>query len=398
MIFSAVGKLFSIWILAVLFTAVFSGAASAREMEEVRGAIFEKGMRWTASDTSVSRLSAGQRRLRLGLIRPRRDGASGMLASQPESTATLPAYLNWADPARNYVTSVKDQGDCGSCWAFATAGALESYWLIRNNLPSQENDLSEQVLLACGGAGSCNGGYIEKASDYIRNTGLPFEACYPYIALQGKCSDACARWKYNNPETIGYWRYVATSRPTVGGLKNALYKYGPLVTTMEVYTDFYYYTGGVYEHASGDPEGGHAVLLVGYDDRESCFIVKNSWGEGWGEGGFFRIGYSQLAPGVEFGFYTIAYRQPPDSCSYALSPASQSFGAGGGSGSFKVTAPAGCKWTAAERTSWIKITSDTDGNGSGKVTYTVSANTGPSTRTGKITVGDKVFAVNQSGN
>jgi hypothetical protein len=167
---------------------------------------------------------------------------------------------------------------------------------------------------------------------------------------------------------------------------------------MEVYTDFYYYTGGVYEHASGDQEGGHAVLLVGYDDRESCFIVKNSWGEGWGESGFFRIGYSQLRPGVEFGFYTIAYREPPDSCSYALSPASQSFGAAGGSGSFKVTAPAGCKWTAAERSSWIKITSETGGNGSGKVTYTVSANSGTSPRTGKITVGDKVFAVNQSGN
>lgn len=397
MVFPMVRNLFSAWVLAVFFAAVFSNSAAAGEVEHVRASIHEKGLRWTAGETSVSRLSIAQRKMRAGLIRPGREEASRSLASPPESAASLPVYLNWADPARNYVTSVKDQGDCGSCWAFATAGALESYWLIRNNLPSQENDLSEQVLLSCGAAGSCNGGYIEKASNYIRDTGLPPENCYPYIALKGKCSDACARWKYDNPETIGYWRYVATSSPTVNGLKSALSKHGPLVTTMEVYTDFYYYTGGVYEHASGDPEGGHAVLLVGYDDRESCFIVKNSWGEGWGESGFFRIGYSQLAPGVEFGFYTIAYREPPDSCSYVLSPASQSFGAGGGSGSFKVTAPAGCKWAAAERSSWIKITSETGGNGSGKVTYTVSANTGKSARTGKITIGDKVFAVNQSG-
>jgi hypothetical protein len=103
------------------------------------------------------------------------------------------------------------------------------------------------------------------------------------------------------------WYWVATNSPTVDALKNGLYRYGPLVTTMRVYSDFFYYNGGIYSYSSGSYQGSHGVLLVGYDDIEQYFIVKNSWGTDWGESGYFRIAYSELNSVTSLGFWTIAY-------------------------------------------------------------------------------------------
>jgi len=100
---------------------------------------------------------------------------------------------------------------------------------------------------------------------------------------------------------------VNTTNPTVAGIKNALYAYGPLVTTMSVYYDFYYYRSGVYQYTSGSYQGGHAILLVGYDDPGQYFIAKNSWGTGWGDSGYFKIAYSEISSTVHFGNWTIAY-------------------------------------------------------------------------------------------
>jgi C1A family cysteine protease len=77
-----------------------------------------------------------------------------------------------------------------------------------------------------------------------------------------------------------------------------------------VYEDFKHYKSGVYSYVSGKKLGGHAILLVGYDDKEQCFIVKNSWGPDWGENGFFRIAYSELDSVVGFGKNTVAYKSP----------------------------------------------------------------------------------------
>ena len=89
--------------------------------------------------------------------------------------------------------------------------------------------------------------------------------------------------------------------PTVDALKNALSTHGPLVTTFSVYEDFYDYSEGIYSYVSGGYLGGHAVLLVGYNDDEQYFIVKNSWGTWWGEDGYFRIAYSEVNGTTQFG-------------------------------------------------------------------------------------------------
>lgn len=394
--------------LAILF---FGMPAWADELADIQAAIKARGGRWQAGENPISRLPKEKRRALVGLIKKHEPDGEELLTAVQEPLTGLPLALDWRNNNGNWVTPVRNQGNCGSCWAFATAGALESYQLRLQNTPGVNLDLSEQVLVSCSGAGSCAGGYIGSASNYIRDTGLPLESCYPYTATNGSCSNACST-VFTSTYDIDAWAYVCTYSPTVEALKNALYTYGPLVTTMDVYSDFYYYKSGVYHYTSGTYQGGHAILLVGYDDLQQAFLAKNSWGTGWGMSGYFWIGYDQLAPnsatpkGCEFGYYTIAYQAaspspPPPSCTYSVSPTSFSISRTGGTG-YKITvsasAASGCSsWKPTTSASWITITSPTGYvTGSGTVLFNVSPNLTRRTRNATISVAGVNVKVSQS--
>ena len=276
------------------------------EISEINRVIQETGAKWVAGETSVSRLSLIEKKRLLGLINPPLMGDEEILNSY-QPLGALPSSLDWRSNGGNFVTPIRNQSSCGSCWAFAATAALESATLIYNNSPGVDLNLAEQILLSCSGAGNCEqGGYIGSASSYIQNTGLPLETCYPYTVTNGNCGDACSNWQ-SSTYKIASWNWVAQTSPTVDALKNALSTYGPLVTTFSVYNDFYNYSGGIYSYTSGGYLGGHAVLLIGYNDDEDYFIVKNSWGTWWGESGYFRIAYSEVNGTTNFGDWTIAY-------------------------------------------------------------------------------------------
>jgi C1A family cysteine protease len=298
----------SVLMLVVLFRPSLS---SASPLDDVRAAIQHKRAKWTAEETSISRLTDHEKRLRLGLIKQTLVGNEPVLSAAQPPLSGLATGLDWRQ--NGYVTPVRDQGSCGSCWAFATTGALESYILIRDHLQYTNDDRAEEVLLSCSTAGSCNGGYINQAADYIRATGLPPESYFPYTASSSddSCGHALAGWS-SNTHKITSWSYVNTTTVSVNAIKNALRSYGPLVTTMDVYYDFFSYHSGVYEYVTGAYQGGHAIVIVGYQDDLSVdgggyFIVKNSWGAGWGESGYFNIAYAQTGSPVYFGEWTIAY-------------------------------------------------------------------------------------------
>ncbi len=396
-------KKYGLWMLAVflLSTWVLSSLAFGDEYElsKIRMSIQAKGSRWTARETSVSALSFAEKQRLVGLNLPTSHvGERLYQGTHMMAPGSLPAQVDWRNKnGASYVTSVKNQGACGSCWDFATTAALESYTLIHKNAPNTDLNLSEQVLLSCSGAGNCmTGGWIDQASDFLRDTGLPLESCNTYKAKDDPCAYSCQDWKTSTYK-LDQWKWVAETSPVIDDIKNALNTYGPLVTTMTVYNDFFYYGGGIYDYGDGNWVGYHAVLIVGYDDPGQYFIVKNSWGPGWGENGFIRMAYSTLLSQVGFGRDTIAYisSSPGPVCAYSINPTSTSLDYQGGSGQVLVTAASGCSWNASSTVPWVTINAGVSGSGNGMVAYMVAYNGTGSQRSGTITIAGQTFTVTQ---
>lgn len=207
----------------------------------------------------------------------------------PACSATSKAF-NWRD--RGKVTPVKEQ-DCGNCWAFAAVGAFEASYLLRNG---RTIDVSEQYINDCArtddgtDAGSCGGGLAAKALEHMAREGNVDETAIPYTATNQACTnpatplDALA-WGFVDPDV---------DFPTTQQIKQAICTYGPVATRMRVVSDnFIAYTEGIYNEAVASDEsgGGHAVVLVGWDDNRGAWLMKNSWGEDWGEEGYCWIAY-----------------------------------------------------------------------------------------------------------
>jgi hypothetical protein len=139
-------------------------------------------------------------------------------------------------------------------------------------------------LTWCSGRG-CTGGWDQSSSlDYIKNKGVCDEYCCPITA--DFCSDTCDN-RYMRSIFIQNWWYQPS--PSIALIKDRIMTYGPVTVHFQTFDDFNAYNKGVYTHTWGEPGDWHAVSFVGWQDAESCWIAKNSWGEDWGEDGWFRI-------------------------------------------------------------------------------------------------------------
>jgi C1A family cysteine protease len=270
------GGLFVFCFLGILFALSDSAPSENREVRTAQDAIAAEELSWQAEVTPLSLLSREERLKRLG----------GRLSEVPVQMTTedfpapmaLPALLDWRDLGGNWITSIKDQGDCGSCWAFATTALLEAMVKISKHM-SQDIDLSEQMLLSCSNAGDCVlGGYEYKAAEYIKMTGIPNEGCYPYTATEAPCNP-CAGWAARAVR-ITSWSWVSTSAT---GIETALQS-GPVTSWMGVYSDFYHYRSGVYQPTAGSSyEGGHRRL----QPRRAILDLQEFLGNGLGRKRFF---------------------------------------------------------------------------------------------------------------
>jgi C1A family cysteine protease len=278
---------------------------SQRELEhirEVRERIDENGWLWQAGVTSVSHLSPEEFRKLLGLRIPadfaeRMEGArpAGRLLVAPEGMSFPPSF-DWR--VQGGVTAVRNQGACGSCWAFCATAAFESQILIHRGLVT---DLSEQAVMACNSQGEgCGGGWMETAYDLFTSDGAVPETCMPYHETD---TEPCVQGSCPIVDSLGSYTYIGDS---VEDLKAAILG-GPVAVAMAVCGGFSAYTGGCYEE--GCTEINHGVTIVGWDDYmcggEGAWIVKNSWGPDWGENGYFYIKYGSCYIG--YGGATLGY-------------------------------------------------------------------------------------------
>ena len=258
----------------ILFSSQ-NNAIASDEIEQIKQAINNKGAKWTAGENWVTQLSPEQRRQLCGAILEPADLSVAELLSIP-LVDSLPSQLDWRNNNGNWVTPPKNQGrQCGSCWDFSAVAQVESWWKIYNHDVDSMIDLSEQFILSCGDAGSCDGGRTELALDFVRRFGVPTESCFTYQADDEiPCSLACDYWQEEAVKIPG-WGWITLDEDIIENIKNAVYRH-PVSAGYTVYEDFYSYSGGVYEHVWGNAEGGHAILIVGWNDDEQSWICKNS--------------------------------------------------------------------------------------------------------------------------
>jgi len=225
-------------------------------------------------------------------------------STNPKTLGTHPTSWSWL--TQGIMTPVKDQGQCGSCWAFAADGTFEAavkYW------DNVDRDMSEQWLINCdANCNGCSGGWCPDAM--FQNTGCVYTADLAYTAANGTCGSS-----YTYHEKITNTQQVNGQNPTDDEIKQAIYDHGPVWATIDAGNNFQNYNGGVMNSSDGTTLD-HAIVLCGWDDSQSCWILRNSWGPNWGENnGYMRIGYgvSGVGSAAQWLDYkgTINHNSPP---------------------------------------------------------------------------------------
>ena len=248
-------------------------------LPEIQLIIDQNGWNWTAGRTSVSNLSDAEKAMILGAVAPPEDLSFGDIhVDYPP--APNPTIFDWRDMGGT--TEVKNQGNCGSCWAFCATAAFESIIKINTGV---EWDLSEQQVVSCNtGGDDCDGGWMNSAYNLFRSYGAVEESCMPYTATD---TVPCTQDDCVVVDVIDGWNGVSNN---INSIKAAV-QVAPIAVAMYVWNDFYYYDDGCYEHGTTSSVN-HGVLIVGWDDGvcdSGAWVIKNSWGPGWGIDGYCYI-------------------------------------------------------------------------------------------------------------
>jgi len=278
-----------------------AGNGGSLNIKKVRELVAAGGGDWQPSSTELWRLPLAKKRLRLGAVPPgttmvaREELARRRIATEAAAPGAYPVSHDWRSVGGlSYVTGIRDQGGCGSCVAFGTAATVETTARVLFGA-ALAIDISEAQLFYCvakdKGSTCETGWWPDEAFAAFERMGITDEAHFAYTAGDRNCG-LSSGWQNVVSKLTGWHPITSTAE-----MKAWLSTRGALSACFTVYEDFYAYGSGVYTHHTGAEVGGHCVSVVGYDDTQKCWICKNSWGSGWGEAGFFRIGYGQC--GIE---------------------------------------------------------------------------------------------------
>jgi len=216
-----------------------------------------------------------------GLLGTQIGGASNGNYLTPAINADIPANYDERVEHKNCVHAIRDQGSCGSCWAFAATEALSDRICIASHGKS-DVVLSPEFMISCdNGNMGCQGGYLNKAWEFLEHTGAVVESCQSYTAVEQSCpKDSC--------EDGSHFQLHKCAKNSIVNARNAkqiqsaILEGGPMETGFQVYKDFFSYKTGIYKKTSPfwDYAGGHAVKIVGWGNENGTnyWICANSWG------------------------------------------------------------------------------------------------------------------------
>lgn len=254
---------------------------------EMHNFLYSKGLKsFTLGVNRFADMEASEfKKLMNGFVAGNSTSSESATYLSPNVKFSLPDTVDWR--TKGYVTPVKDQGQCGSCWAFSATGSLEGQWFRKT---TQLVSLSEQNLVDCShkqGNDGCEGGLMDFAFQYIKdNVGIDTEESYPYQA-----KDATCRFKKASVGASDKG-FTDIAENDEAKLQEAVATVGPIAVAIDAGHDsFQLYKSGVYNEPACTDNLDHGVLVVGYGtlNGQDYWLVKNSWGLGWGEQGYIMM-------------------------------------------------------------------------------------------------------------
>jgi len=266
-----------------------------------------KASTWKAGvNTRFANLTSTEAKRLLGVLPgkrpfvPRLGAADVDPASLPTDFDARTAFTKCS----TIISQIRDQGPCGSCWAFGGASAMSDRLCISTNGAVQVPLSTEDLVSCCDSCGmGCDGGYPESAWQYFMDEGLVAESVYPYAfpscehhttGSKPPCgaeqpTPACQSSKLSNKKYKGASVYAVDG--SISSIQNEIMTNGPVEGAFTVYEDFLTYKSGVYQHTTGSELGGHAIRVMGWgvENGTPYWLVANSWNEDWGDKGTFKI-------------------------------------------------------------------------------------------------------------
>lgn len=283
-------------------------AKKLSSLEAIKSAIAEENAGWQAASSEILELPEKEKKLLLGYVPG--EGEPSLKEQEAQAQENLQQFLAmmqanegaFGAPAsydlrnvggKNYITPVKNQASCGSCVSFGTVATVEGTLRRLKNNPTLNVDFSEAHLYYCHarseGRNCNNGWWVPPAMTAFKDKGVTDEAHYPYTPGNQNCTGLKTGWQNAVKKITGFQKITSIAQ-----MKEWISTKGPVASCFTVYNDFFGYSSGVYRKTAGATvSGGHCVCTIGYNDVGRYWICKNSWGTGWGDQGYFKIGYGQ---------------------------------------------------------------------------------------------------------
>lgn len=308
--------------------------AAQEEVDAINAYNQENGLEWTAEVNHIMLKSPEERDSLKGLMHDTPVPELMNVESSPiVPLSGLPTSFDWRNQNGDWTTPVRNQGSCGSCWAFATTGVFESYLERKTGNPNLNPDYAEEYLVQCAADQyGCGGGYFSSMAYFVDKVGATggvgtvTEPSYPYTARDGTCKSLSGYTRYKIDTAAGErWRYVGSgewSIPSTDAIKTAIYTYGPIVAGVYAESTFDSYRSGILDSTASASYANHAIIIAGWGELNGriYWICKNSWGTNWGEQGWFRIYAGRLRIGEGAAYFQYSTTPTVGSISVSSSP------------------------------------------------------------------------------